>query len=209
MGLEVAPQEKVCACGGELVLSEEYQAHQKIEIPTIKPFVTEYRLRKGWCINCKKIYDSKLDNYKLLEKNAETIISALSGFYNNSKREVQSILSQIFNLDISLGLISNSEARVSNKLEDKYNDLVEMAENSSYLHLDESVANNKGKLGWCWVAANKCVTVFKLTNSRGRKALEQFLPEYEGKVITDRYAVYNIFATENRQVWLSPFAKRF
>ena len=41
-------------------------------------------------------------------------------------------------------------------------------------------------------AANKSVTVFKLMNSRGMKALEQFLPEYEGKVITDRYAAYNI-----------------
>ena len=37
---------------------------------------------------------------------------------------------------------------MSNKLEDQYNELVEMAENSSYLYLDESVANNKGKLGW-------------------------------------------------------------
>ena len=107
--IDVVPEEKICACGGELVIAEEYQAHQKIEIPPIKPFVTEYRLRSGCCTNCKKIYDSKLNNYKLLEKNVESIIAALSGFFNNSKREVQSILSQIFNLDISLGLVSNSE----------------------------------------------------------------------------------------------------
>ena len=122
---------------------------------------------------------------------------------------MQSILSQIFNLDSSLGLVSNSEARVSNKLEDKYNELVEMAETSSYLHLDESVANNKGKLGWCWVATNKFVTVFKLMSSRGIKALEKFLPEYEGKVITDRYAAYNIFANENRQVCLAHLRRDF
>ena len=84
-----------------------------------------------------------------------------------------------------------------------------MAENSSYLHLDESVTNNKGKLGWCWIAANKSVTVFKLMNSRGMKALEQFLPEYEGKVITDRYAAYNIFANENRQVCLAHLRRDF
>jgi transposase len=207
--IDVVPEEKICACGGELIIVEEYKAHQKIEIPAIKPFVTEYRLHSGCCTNCKRIYDSKLNNYKLLGKNAESIIAALSGFFNNSKREVQSILSQIFNLDISLGLVSNSESRVSNKLEDKYNELVEMAENSSYLHLDESVTNNKGKLGWCWIAANKSVTVFKLMNSRGMKALEQFLPEYEGKVITDRYAAYNIFANENRQVCLAHLRRDF
>jgi IS1 family transposase len=67
----------------------------------------------------------------------------------------------------------------------------------------------KEKLGWCWVAANKAVTVFKLTNSRSKKALEQFLPEYEGKVITDRYAVYNIFDNGKRQVCLVHLRRDF
>lgn len=207
--IKLVPQEKICDCGSQLVLSENYSAHQKIEIPIIKPIITEYRLHSSACCNCSKEYKTSLDNYKLLEKNAESIITSLGGFFNNSKRDIQSILSQIFNLDISLGLISNSEARVSNKLEAKYKELVELAENSPYLHLDESVANNKGKLSWCWIAANKMVTVFKLSCSRGKKALEQFLPEYEGKVITDRYAVYNIFENENRQVCLAHLRRDF
>lgn len=207
--VNVIPEEKVCQCGGELVLSTDYKAHQKIEIPPIKPFVTEYRLHTGCCKICSRKYDTSLDSYKLLEKNAESIITSLGGFFNNSKRDIQSILSQIFNLDISLGLVSSSEARVSGKLESKYNELVSIAENSRYLHLDESSANNKGKMGWCWVAANKVVTLFKLMNSRSRKALEKFLPEYEGKVITDRYAVYNIYDRERRQICLAHLRRDF
>ena len=171
--VNVIPQRRSCDCGGQLVLSERFQAHQKIEIPPIKPFVTEYRLHCASCAVCAKQYKTSLDDYKLLEKNAESIITSLGGFFNNSKRDIQSILSQIFNLDISLGLISTSEARVSYKLESKYNELVEMAENSSYVHLDESVANNKGNLSWCWLAANKAVTVFKLMNSRGQKSFRR------------------------------------
>jgi transposase len=153
--VNLVPKEKTCDCGGELHLDKNYKSHQKIEIPTIKPFVTEYRLHCSHCSSCFREYKTSLENYKLLEKNAESIITSLGGFFNNSKRDIQSILSQIFNLDISLGLISSSEARVSEKLENKYNELVELAENSQYLHLDESSANNKGKLGWCWVAACK------------------------------------------------------
>jgi regulator of replication initiation timing len=145
--VNVVPEEKVCSCGGELVLSAEYKAHQKIEIPPIKPFVTEYRLHAGCCAVCARKYSTSLDDYKLLKKNAESIITSLGGFFNNSKRDIQTILSQIFNLDISLGLVSSSEARVSTKLEDKYKELVLAAEKSSYLHLDESSANNKGKIG--------------------------------------------------------------
>jgi hypothetical protein len=118
--------------------ADRIQGASKIEIPPIKPFVTEYRLHDSCCTVCAKRYRSKLASYKLLDKNAESIITALSGFFNNSKRDVQSILSQIFNLDISLGLISGSEARVSQKLESKYGNLVEEAESSAYLHLDET-----------------------------------------------------------------------
>lgn len=106
-------------------------------------------------------------------------------------------------------MISNSEERVSDKLAVKYEELVNLAENSKYLHLDETTSNNCGKRHWCWVAASRAVTVFKLTNSRGKKALEHFLPEYEGKVITDRYAVYNIFENGNRQVCLAHLRRDF
>ncbi len=207
--VSIVPQEKICRCGNELILSNEYQAHQKIEIPPIKPFVTEYRLHKSCCGVCGKNYNTTLDNYKLLEKNAESIITSLGGFFNNSKRDIQAILKQIFNLDISLGLISNSESRVSDKLESKYNDLVEQAEESPILHLDETSLVNNGKLGWCWVAANKEVTVFKITDFRSKKAFGQFLPEYTGKVITDRYGVYNLFANKNRQVCLAHLRRDF
>jgi len=207
--INVVPEEMVCSCGGELVLSDKYKAHQKIEIPPIKPFITEYRLHASCCKICARRYDTKLNNYKLLEKNAESIITSFGGFFNNSKRDIQMILSQIFNLDISLGLVSSSEGRISARLENKYNELVSVAEESGYLHLDESSANNKGKLGWCWVAANKVITVFKLMNSRGRKALEQFLPEYEGKVITDRYGVYNVYDNEKRQICLAHLRRDF
>ena len=207
--IDIGPKEASCECGGELILSEDYKAHQKIEIPEIKPFVTEYRLRAACCSVCARKYNRGLEDYKLLGKNAESIITSLGGFFNNSKREIQSILSQIFNLDVSLGLISSSEDRVSKKLESKYNELMDQAENSKFLHLDETSSNNKGKKHWCWVAASSDVTVFKLAKSRGKKPLEEFLPEYQGKVISDRYAVYNMFDREKRQVCLAHLRRDF
>ncbi|WP_375319048.1 IS66 family transposase [Candidatus Tisiphia endosymbiont of Oplodontha viridula] len=207
--VDVMPHENICKCGGILTLTEEYKLHQKIEIPVIQPVVTEYQLRQKICTICNKKYTGRLNNYKLLGKNTESIIGSLGGFFNNSKRDIQQILSQIFNLDISLGLVSTSEGRISEKLENKYNELVNLAQTSSYLHLDETSSNNKGKRHWCWVAANSMVTVFKLASSRGKKVLEGFLPKYEGKVISDRYAVYNIYNNQNRQVCLAHLRRDF
>ena len=84
----------------------------------------------------------------MLGPNITSIISSLSGFFNNSKRDVQSILSQIFNLDISFGLISNSESRVSEKLEDTYKELVIKCSSSNILHIDETGHNNQGNRHW-------------------------------------------------------------
>ena len=142
-------------------------------------------------------------------QNAQSILTSLGGFFNNSKREIKAILNQIFNLDISLGLVSKSEGRVSVKLKNKYEELVLQAENSQYLHLDETGAKNQDKRYWCWVAANKDVSVLKITDSRGKKALEGFLPEYEGKVITDRYGVYNLFDGAKRQICLAHLRRDF
>lgn len=207
--VKVIPAEEYCKCGGHLLLQEQYSAHQKIEIPPIKPIVTEYQLCEKICVSCKRKYKGKLDNYKLLGSNAESIISSLSGFFNNSKREVQEILSQVFNLEISLGLVSNSEGRVSAKLEDKYKELLNIARNSSYLHCDETSHNNKGKRSWAWVATNKTVTVFKLASSRGMKVVTSFLPSFTGKIVSDRYAVYNVFDSEKRQICLAHLRRDF
>lgn len=44
---------KTCECGGRIVLKEE-TIHQKVELPKIKPIVTEYKLQKGHCKVCNR-----------------------------------------------------------------------------------------------------------------------------------------------------------
>lgn len=91
---------KICMCGSKVVLEDEI-VHQKVELPEIKPIVTEYRLQRGRCRVCNKRITANLPEgvtRDLLGANAKAIISSLSGFFINSKREVQQILSSIFNL---------------------------------------------------------------------------------------------------------------
>lgn len=200
--------QEICNCGGCLNL-DSYSIHQKIEIPTIKPKIDEYRLARKKCSNCGKLYKAKLESYKILGPNIESIIATMGGFFNNSKRDLQQILSQILNTDISLGLISKTEERVSVNLEGSYNSLLEEVEESSYLHMDETGHKNKGKRGWCWFLGNSQLSFFKLSNSRGKKVIENLLPEYLGNVISDRYAVYNYFDRDNRQVCLAHLRRDF
>lgn len=200
--INVMPLE--CSCGSaDFVATGHYRPEQKLEIPVIKPYVREYRLHEASCASCGKPRRAKLPegvSPDLLGAHAKSIISALSGFFQNSKRDVQAIMRDVFNLPISLGLVSKTEGRINKALRQNYDDLVSQAEESANLHMDETSHRCRGLGGWTWVFSNKELCVFKLTSSRGKGVLESMFPEYEGYVNSDRYSVYNHFDASKRQL---------
>jgi transposase len=201
-----------CACGHQLEIGQAFSVEQKIEIPPIKPYITEYHLYQGVCRACGKKKTASLPTDiqpDLLGNHAKAIISTLSGFFHNSKRDVQQILQNVFNLPISLGLVSMSEKRVSQKLETSYENLVDQVEDSSYLHIDETGHKCRGKRGWAWIFTTRDVSLLRLTASRGKKVLHSILPAYEGWVISDRYGAYRYFEDEKRQVCWSHLDRDF
>ncbi len=203
-----------CECGGQISLLKECYVHQKIEIPEIKPLVTEYHLERGRCRVCGKRKSSKLPEDvtpDLFGPRVKTVISALTGFYKNSKREVEAILKDLFNLEISLGTVSNNEARVSEKCKDNYETIELELSYSKLLHIDETGHYNKGKLGWCWLFSSpKIASLIKLTDSRGKKVLENSVFGANDSItVTDRYGAYTYFTQENRQICWSHLARDF
>jgi transposase len=203
---------KHCECGGEIRISAPH-IQQKIDLPEIKPYCTEYHLQRGRCKVCHKRKTSKLPNHitpDLFGPRVKAAISALTGFYKNSKREVESILKDIFNLQISLGSVSNSEGRVSLKCKEKYEEIEVQLSHSKLLHIDETSHYNKGKLGWCWLFGSTDASMIKLTDSRGKKILiDSVFGKSDNIIVTDRYAAYNYFAEENRQICWSHLARDF
>ncbi len=120
------------------------------------------------------------------------------------------IIKDIFNLDISVGSVSNSEARVAEKCQEAYEQIEEEVSKSKILHIDETSHYNKGKQGWCWMFASKIGSVIKLTESRGMKVLENSkFGKNNNLVVTDRYAAYNYFSSKKRQVCWAHLARDF
>lgn len=202
-----------CSCGGSIALSSKPYIHQKVDLPDIKPHVINYHMHHGRCRKCGKRYTSTLP--KGVTKDTfgpkiKAVIGALTGFYKNSKREVFYILKDIFNVDISLGSISNNEARVAAKCEPAYQSIEETIRKSKLVHIDETSHYISGKLNWGWIMTNPIASLLKLTNSRSRKVLENSgLNRINQIVISDRYAVYNYFPPTNRQVCWAHIARDF
>ena len=194
---------ETCNCGGRIIMHKKPEIQQKIEIPPITPIYTDYILHKGRCKNCNKKYSGTLPqgvSQNMLAAHAKTIVTSLTGYYKNSKSEVQQILKNIFNLEISTGTISNTEARVSDKCERLYDEYCHQIQNSDHLHIDETGAKKQGKRHWAWCFTDQKTTVLKIEKSRSKEVLKKMLPNFTGTIISDRYGSYNYFNANQRQI---------
>ncbi|EAL58197.1 transposase-like, partial [Wolbachia endosymbiont of Drosophila ananassae] len=194
-------------------ICEKPYIHQKVDLPEIKPYVVEYQLEHGRCRRCGKRRSSKLPEGVTPDTfgpRVKSIIAAFSGFYKNSKREIASVVNDIFNLNISVGSISNSEHRVASKCKKMYEQIEQEISRSKVLHIDETSHYNKGKLAWCWMFASNTASFVKFTESRGMKVLQNSkFCNRNSLVITDRYAAYNYFADKNRQICWAHLSRDF
>lgn len=95
----------------------------------------EYQLEHGRCRKCGKRRSSKLPEGVTPDTfgpRVKSVVASLSGFYKNSKREIANIMKDIFNMSISVGSVSNSEARVSSKCKEAYRGRNESKRNFAY-----------------------------------------------------------------------------
>ncbi len=202
-----------CECGGGIAICKGPYIHQKVDLPEIKPYVVEYQMEHGRCRRCGKRRSSKLPEGVTSDTfgpRVKSIIAAFSGFYKNSKREIASVVNDIFNLNISVGSISNSEHRVASKCKKMYEQIEQEISRSKVLHIDETSHYNKGKLAWCWMFASNTASFVKLTESRGMKVLKNSVCcNRNSLVVTDRYAAYNYFSDKNRQICWAHLSRDF
>jgi transposase len=202
-----------CECGGHIQKFKKRYIHQKVDIPPIVPEVTDYRLEQGRCSKCGKRIKAKLPegvSKNTFGPHIESIIAALTGYYKNSKSEVANILSSIFNLQISIASVSNIEARVSGKCEESYKKIWQDIVNQSIVHIDETSHYTKSKLCWNWTFATKDYSFVKIEQSRGKKVLENSGLNFDkSTIVTDRYAAYNYFRREQRQICWAHLARDF
>jgi transposase len=105
-----------CACGGMVGSWQLSRRHQVVDLPQIKPLVTEYRLHAGRCERCGKCHEAVLPagaSARLTGPRLLALMGTFTGGYRLSKRQVQGLLQDVFNIEVSVGTISQSEESLS------------------------------------------------------------------------------------------------
>ena len=193
-----------CACGGLIEAGPVHRRHQVLELPRIAPTVTQYRLYAGRCQQCGQYHEAALPpgvppyvtGPRLL-----ALIGLLTGGYRLSKRLVQGLLQDVFHLELSLGAISQSEARLSAALAPLVDEAHHYVQQAAVVHADETSHREKQELQWMWIAIACVVSVFKVQACRSTQAAKALLGEFfAGILVSDRYAAYNWVDLQRRQL---------
>lgn len=198
------PPPSHCTCGGEVCAKEKIWRQQRVELPVIKPHITEYQRQLGRCSVCKKRVYAPLPADvapNMMGPRLMAVASLLRGRFHLSVSKVQFFFKTLTGFNVSMGCLSQTEARVSESLAPVYEEIHTRAREAENLHMDETGYRQINKRGWAWLASNKEITLFKLSQSRGKKVAKEILGEdFEGIVVSDRYPAYCVVPLEKRQV---------
>jgi transposase len=177
---------------------------QVVELPQIKPLVTEYRLHAGRCERCGKYHETALPagvRARLTGPRLLALMGTLTGGYRLSKRQVQGLLQDVFNIEVSVGTISQSEESLSAMLAPTVEQAHAYVRQSAVVHADETGHHEKGIGQWMWIAIAGLVSVFMARPSRSADMARELLgAAFAGILVSDRYAAYGWMPAHRRQV---------
>jgi transposase len=178
---------------------------QFIDIPPIEPSVLEYLRPIKECAGCgTHCYASLPEDVpkSYFGPGVVSMVGILTGVLHVSKRKALLMINEVFNVPMSLGSLSNAEKKLSDALEDSYQEAGELIQSSEVAHADETGWSRGNKLkGWLWVMCNTSVAYFMVHASRGQKAAETLLGDFLGTLITDRWSGYNPFTGLRQLCW--------
>ena len=181
-------------CGCKNLKKKAPHIFQQVELPEIKPFVTQIELEKATCCECNKNLTApfpKEYNNSSFGPNLISFIGVCSSVYRMSKRTTQILLKTLCNIEISIGSIPAMERKVSEGLKSSYNALADKINKSKVAYVDETSFRQCAKTHYVWTATTKQEALIRILPRRNLESLDAIRPRsHPGITVTDRYQVY-------------------
>jgi transposase len=194
-----------CRRCGHALEGEDPQplCHQVLELPEIKPEVTEYRLHRLRCPACG------LSTCASLPPGVPTggqgprlqaVLALMAGAYRMSKRMVESCCADVLGVPVCAGQVCACEVETAVATEPVVQELREYVRSRS-ANMDETGWWQRQQRAWLWTAVTPAVTVFTIALSRAATVAQGLIDPSAGQIITtDRYTGYLWLPLRQRQV---------
>jgi transposase len=192
-------------CDARLVGDDvEPKRWQVLELPEIKPDVTEHRAHALCCGACGVTTTATFPDQVVMHgfgPRMSGAVAYLSGRCRLSKRQISELLADLFGTPMSLGAVCAVEKDVSHALAVPVEEARAAVREQPVAHLDETGWREDKQRAWLWVAVTAVATVFVIARSRGGKVAREILGEqFAGIAVSDRWSGYNWVDTARRQL---------
>ncbi len=196
-----------------MIIGTPAYRHQVVEIPPIKPIVTEHQFFSMTCSCCGQENQSPAMAQIISQGGYGSRVAAYVGLfssqYRQSYRQIKNIMAAVFGIEMSLGSINRLRTEVSESVSSAVTAAIGYVQQQPTVGVDETglkQRNGDGKnaaktSGWLWVAVTPLIICFQVILSRGAAAAQTFLgAAFSGFITSDRCPAYNWVDVANRQV---------
>jgi transposase len=182
--------------------------HQVVELPEIRPDVTDYELHELGC-ECGARTRASLPagvSQGAFGPRLMAAVALCTSRYHMPKRMAQEFLRDMLGIEVALGSISKMEQSVSQAIAAPVEEARAAVREQLVAHQDETgwhqgIEQGRKGRAWLWVAVTALVTVFRIARSRGAEVTKEMLGEdYRGFLVVDRWAAYRWVARGMRQL---------
>jgi len=184
---------------------------QKVEVPEIRPEVTEYRQHHVRC-DCGHITCASLPSgvsVGMCGPRLLAVIAILIGVYRVSRRRAQQFMSDVLGVDLSLGALSKCEERVSVSLAPVVEPAREHALDAPVKHVDATGWRLGAAPRTLWTIATELVTVFCISVDATKETVRAMLAAARGILVSDRASQFAFWAMEKRQICWAHLIRKF
>ena len=191
-----------CPNCGEAVSSLE-RVEQFIEEPPepVRPHVTRLITYRGYCRLC----DKEIASHHPLQVSEATgaagthlgpralaLGAELRHVMGLTVRKTCRVMERCCGLRITPGGLTQALSRVSNRLEDAYNQLKQQVRSSPVVYADETSWWVDGPKHWLWVFTTPHLTLYRIEDRRGQEVVSDTLGEdFSGVLVSDCLSSYD------------------
>lgn len=201
-------------CGGALGGSDPVPViHQVTELPPVTPIVQEYRLHALCCAACGATTRAPLPPgvpSGQFGPRLQATVAVCTGAYRLSKRAVQQMLADFFDVHLSLGSIPKLEQQTSEALCVPVAEVGQAVKEAAIVHADETGWYVRAKRAWLWVAATCQLACFLVRPGRGAQVAKELLgKDFGGMLVSDRWSGYGWVPVAQRQLCWAHLIRQF
>jgi transposase len=174
---------------------------QQVDINDVPLEIQEHRGHPGWCSHCQKQFEAPLpiaiERGGLVGPRLTTVIAYLKGVCHASFSTIRKFVRDVVRLTISRGQLANIIAKVSEALEQAYEQLLKDLPDQERLNVDETGHKQNRIRQWIWCFRADLYTLFKIDPTRSGDVLIEVLgKEFNGVLGCDYFSAYRRYQRE-------------